>query len=280
MEKYNLQEFAVFIMVHGRPDKMWTLPLLRRRGYTGKIYLIADNLDNTLNGYIKKYGKEYVKVFDKKKSAIKYDCGDNTGDLRSTLFAANESFNIAKDLGLKYFCLMCDDYYSIGLRDMDGERAIKNMDRVFYNTINFLKNTPTKTIAFSQGGDHIGGFKGVKLKRKAMNSFVCDVNNPFEFMGRMNEDVTTYTNLGSRGDLFFTFTGVNLSQNDHQQEKEGGLSNMYLDNGTYTKSFFSLMYNPSNTIVKMMTTKNSSRIHHSIKWKNTTPMIIPEIYKK
>ena len=55
---------------------------------------------------------------------------------------------------------------------------------------------------------------------------------------------------------------------------------MYIDNGTYTKSFFSLMYNPSNTKVKMMQTRNSSRIHHTIKWKNTTPMILNERFKK
>ena len=37
--------------------------------------------------------------------------------------------------------------------------------------VDFYKSTNIKTIAFSQGGDHIGGFSGIKLKRKAMNSF-------------------------------------------------------------------------------------------------------------
>ena len=31
----NTTDFAVFIMVHGRPDKMWTRKTLRKQGYTG-----------------------------------------------------------------------------------------------------------------------------------------------------------------------------------------------------------------------------------------------------
>ena len=48
-------DFAVFIMVHGRPDKMWTYHTLRNQGYTGKIFLIADNLDETRFEYKKEF---------------------------------------------------------------------------------------------------------------------------------------------------------------------------------------------------------------------------------
>ena len=74
------KNFAVFIMVHGRPDKMWTYRTLRRHGYTGQIYLVADDLDTTINGYKEKYGDELV-VFDKKEASKDMDSGDNRGDL-------------------------------------------------------------------------------------------------------------------------------------------------------------------------------------------------------
>jgi hypothetical protein len=45
------------------------------------------------------------------------------------------------------------------------------------------------------------------------------------------------------------------------------------------KSFFSVMYNPSNVKVSMMNASNP-RIHHVVKWANTTPMIISDDYKK
>jgi hypothetical protein len=271
------KEFAIFIMVHGRPDKMWTYNTLRKCGYTGKIYLVADSLDKTLNDYKIKYGDELL-VFDKELASKEMDSGDNTNDLRSTLYSANKIFDLAKENGIKYFYIMCDDYYYFGYRYESGAKIIKNLDKVFDSMVNFYKSTNIKTIAFSQGGDHIGGFSGIKLKRKAMNSFLCSTDRPFKFLGRMNEDVTTYVNLGSKGDIFFTFTNIQLDQKDTQGEKKG-LTEMYKDNGTYVKSFFSVMYNPSNVKVSMMNS-NNPRIHHSVKWINTTPMIIDNKYKK
>ena len=271
------KEFAIFIMVHGRPDKMWTYNTLRKCGYTGKIYLVADSLDKTLNDYKIKYGDELL-VFDKELASKEMDSGDNTNDLRSTLYSANKIFDLAKENGIKYFYIMCDDYYYFGYRYESGAKIIKNLDKVFDSMVNFYKSTNIKTIAFSQGGDHIGGFSGIKLKRKAMNSFLCSTDRPFKFLGRMNEDVTTYVNLGSKGDIFFTFTNIQLDQKDTQGEKKG-LTEMYKDNGTYVKSFFSVMYNPSNVKVSMMNS-NNPRIHHSVKWINTTPMIIDYKYKK
>ena len=271
------KEFAIFIMVHGRPDKMWTYNTLRKCGYTGKIYLVADSLDKTLNDYKIKYGDELL-VFDKELASKEMDSGDNTNDLRSTLYSANKIFDLAKENGIKYIYIMCDDYYYFGYRYESGAKIIKNLDKVFDSMVNFYKSTNIKTIAFSQGGDHIGGFSGIKLKRKAMNSFLCSTDRPFKFLGRMNEDVTTYVNLGSKGDIFFTFTNIQLDQKDTQGEKKG-LTEMYKDNGTYVKSFFSVMYNPSNVKVSMMNS-NNPRIHHSVKWINTTPMIIDNKYKK
>lgn len=271
------KDFAVFIMVHGRPDKMWTYRTMRRSGYTGQIYLVADNLDSTVDGYREKYGDELI-VFDKKKASLNVDAGDNSGDLRSTLYAANKIFDLAEERGIEYFYIMCDDYYCISYRYDTGSRIIKNLDNVFDIMVDFYKSVDIKTIAFSQGGDHIGGFTKIKMKRKAMNSFLCSPKRRFKFMGRMNEDVTTYTNLGSKGDVFFTFTNIQLDQKDSQREKKG-LAEMYLDNGTYVKSFFSVMYNPSNTKVSMMNADNK-RIHHSISWKHTTPMIIDDKFKK
>lgn len=271
------KDFAVFIMVHDRPNNCYTYKTLKRAGYTGKIYLICDNDSKYLNEYLKNFGSEVIS-FDKISIIDKYDSGDNSGNLASTMYKANESFNLAKDKGLKYFCLMCDDYYCISYRYDTGSRIIKNnMDSVFDNMINFHKSTNIKTIAFSQGGDHIGGFNS-KFRRKSMNSFFCSTDRRFVFSGRLNEDVTTYTLLGSQGDIFCTFPHIQLDQKDTQKTGKG-LSESYILSGTYVKSFFSVMYNPSNTKVSIMNA-NNPRLHHSIKWINTTPMIIQEKYKK
>lgn len=53
-------------------------------------------------------------------------------------------------------------------------------------------------------------------------------------MGRINEDVNTYTNLGRCGELFMTIGAVQLGQKQ-TQKNSGGMTELYLDSGTYVK---------------------------------------------
>ena len=280
------KDFAVFIMVYGRPEKNWTDKTLRKCGYTGKIYLVGDDLDVTINEYKKKYGDELI-VFDKKKSAINLDTGDNTGDFRSTLFASNKIFDLAKERGIKHFFIMCDDYTGFEHRhngDLEyGGWLVKNLDKVFNALLKYYKTINAKTIAFAQSGDYMGGkestmAKRLKVKRKAMNTFLCSTERPFKFLGRMNEDVTTYVNLGSKGDLFLTIPNISIYQKPTQQV-QGGLTDLYLQYGTYVKSFFSVMYNPSSIKISELGYVKK-RIHHKVSWNNAVPKIVSEKYKK
>ena len=264
---------------------MWTYHTLRKQNYTGKIFLVGDDQDLKINEYKKKYGKEML-VFDKKKAALEADSGDNTGDLRSTLFAVNTIFKLAKENNIEYFYIMCDDYSSINYKLLIDGKAVNtnvdNLDMLFRDTLKYFKSIDAVTIAFAQGGDFIGGIDNGHgcyrfSKRKSMNSFLCSTNRPFKFMGRLNEDVTTYVNLGSKGKLFLTLCNVAIIQLQTQAEK-GGLTDAYLDSGTYAKSFFSLMYNPSCVKVALLKS-NHTRIHHTIKWDNAVPKIINEKYR-
>lgn len=272
------KDFAVFILTHGRPDNVKTLSTLKKCGYTGKIYFIVDNEDKTIEQYQKNYGIENVKMFDKKAMANEVDEGNNFDERRTITHARNACFKIAKEIGITYFVQLDDDYYYFGYRYDTGAKIIKNMDRVFEIMLSFYKSANIKSIAFGQGGDHIGGFSGIKLKRKCMNSFFCSTEREFQFIGAMNEDVNTYTTLGSRGEVFFTFTNLQLDQKDTQSQTSG-ITDMYQRFGTYCKAFTTTMMHPSSVKVSMMNS-NNPRIHHSIKWINTTPMIISCDYKK
>jgi hypothetical protein len=272
------KDFAVFILTHGRPDNVKTLSTLKKCGYTGKIYFIVDNEDKTIEQYQKNYGIENVKIFDKKAMANEVDEGNNFDERRTITHARNACFKIAKEIGITYFVQLDDDYYYFGYRYDTGAKIIKNMDRVFEIMLSFYKSVNIKSIAFGQGGDHIGGFSGIKLKRKCMNSFFCSTEREFQFVGAMNEDVNTYTTLGSRGEVFFTFTNLQLDQKDTQSQTSG-ITDMYQRFGTYCKAFTTMMMQPSSVKVSMMNS-NNPRIHHSIKWVNTTPMILEERLKK
>ena len=275
MDKNN---FVVFIITHGRPNDVITINTLTRSNFIGELYLVLDNEDKTIDKYIKKYGTDKIIVFDKKFYADQVDEGNNFDNRRTTTHARNACFDIAKKLGKKYFLVLDDDYTGFSFRYEHGP-IIKNINRVFDIFVSFLHYTPQcLSIAFSQGGDHIGGFSGTKLKRKAMNSFFCSTDRPFQFLGQLNEDVNAYVVHGSTGGLFFTFTSVQLNQKP-TQKTGGGMTDAYLQYGTYCKSFTSVMMMPSSVRVSMMITTNQ-RLHHNISWAHTVPMIIQEKYKK
>lgn len=273
-----MNNFCVFILTHGRPYNVITYKTLQKCGYTGKVYFVVDNEDKTIDKYKENFGEENVIVFNKKFMADSIDEANNFDNRKVIVHARNVCFNIAKKLGIEYFIELDDDYYYFGYRFDTGARKIQNLNRVFEILLEFYKNTPTTSIAFSQGGDHIGGFSGIKLKRKCMNSFICSTKREFTFIGSINEDVNTYTTLGGRGLLFFTFTGLQLDQKDTQSQG-GGMTDAYFLQGTYVKSFSTVLMQPGNVKVSMMNS-NNPRLHHLVNWATTTPMIIREENKK
>ncbi len=273
--------FAVFILTHGRPDNVITYKTLQRCGYTGRLYLVIDNEDKTRDQYVANYGADTVVIFDKKAEADACDEGNNFDERRTITMARNACFTIAATLGVTHFIELDDDYKQFKFRfenKLGYEAVVKDIDRLFSSFLKFYSSTNILSIALSQGGDHIGGFSNTKLKRKCMNSFLCSTERPFRFIGAMNEDVNTYTTLGSRGGLFFTFTSAQLDQKESQQQA-GGITDMYLRFGTYCKAFTTVMMQPGSVKVSMMNSSNP-RLHHLIKWKSTVPCIIRATHKK
>ena len=281
----DLSKFAVFIITHGRPDNVITTRTLRKSGYSGPIYYIIDNEDKRGDEYRERFGSENVIEFDKKAVADTVDSANSFDDRRSDVYARNASFGIAKDLGLDYFWQLDDDYTGWMYRHIKGKRLdwtpIRNMDSVIETMLDFLDATGAATVAISQGGDHIGGAAGSYAKgimRKAMNSFFVKTDRPIKFIGHLNNDVNTYVVYGSRGELFFTVTKLQLTQTQ-TQKNEGGMTSTYLDSGTYVKSFYTVMMAPSCVQVRMMGTSNP-RLHHAIKWDMAVPKILNQKYKK
>lgn len=276
------KNFCALILTHGRPDRVHTVKSLEASGYTGDYYIVIDNEDKTAAEYKNIYNDRVV-VFDKKAIAKTFDNGDNFNDRRAIVYARNASFEIAKQLGYKYFIQLDDDYDSFAYK-FDDElnfrtKKIKNLDKMFYNLLKYYLSTPAKSIAMAQNGDFVGGkdndiARKKYLKRKAMNTFICSVDRPFNFIGRINEDVNTYTRLGSTGDLFYTVPLVAINQKQTQSNK-GGMTDLYMDSGTYIKSFYSVMYMPSSVKIREMGSSNR-RLHHSINWNNTVPKILED----
>lgn len=288
--------FAAFILTHGRPDKVYTYNTLKRNGFTGKIFLIVDDLDKTKEKYIKEYGSEVV-IFNKKEVAKTFDQADNFDDMRAIVYARNACFDIAKNLGIEYFIQLDDDYTKFEFRfddtlkykascfknkNLDSFKN-KNLDRTFSSILEFYISSGVSSISLAQGGDFIGGSSNAnavrpRLIRKCMNSFFCSIHRPFKFLGRINEDVNTYTKSASIGLLLFTTNQVSLTQKQ-TQSNSGGMTELYKVSGTYVKSFYSVMFQPSSVTVGVMG-DSYKRLHHKVSWDNTVPKILDPIHKK
>jgi hypothetical protein len=282
------KNIAVFILTNGRPNKVYTYRTLRRQGYTGKIYLIVDDEDSTLDEYKKVY-KDEVIVFSKNDYQDKFDIMDNFDGNKVIVYARNACYDIARKLNLDYFFEYEDDYTQISYRYVDGAllRAtpVKSLDDILDKMIDGLNETKADTIAFCQGGDFIGGatnLHNINYKRKAMNTFVFKVNkdpaDDIKFIGRMNDDVNTYLTQGRVGKLFFQIAVINLIQLETQSNL-GGNTEAYKQFGTYVKSFYSIMAAPSCCKIAYMGTTHR-RLHHKITWELAVPKIIDEQHRK
>lgn len=283
-------DLCVLILTHGRPDRVVTLTALESHGYTGPTFLVVDDEDATADEYRRLHGERIV-MFSKAEAEKITDACDNFEGRRGVVYARNAAFEIARRLGFRFFVVLDDDYngfyYRFDQQGRYGAFKLDPLDWLFSALTDYLAATPFVTLAISQGGDHIGGGAAkdeIGSKRKAMNLFVCDAERPFRFSGRINEDVNAYVGEQRRGLPFLTIMGAQVNQRE-TQSNPGGLTEIYLDVGTYVKSFYSVIVAPSCVKVASLGDPRVEgtghrRLHHLIDWNATAPCIIEERYRK
>lgn len=281
-------DFAVFILTRGRPNNVVTLESLRRSGYTGRTYFVVDDEDETADTYRALYGADRVLSFNKDEVGETFDKFDLVSDHPSVVWARNACWKLAEQVGVRYFVQLDDDYTGFLYR-LTGKREgvmgyhgwyVLNMDAVLEAMVRFMATTPAVTLCMSQGGDHMRTTTTSlnKLHRKAMNSFVCDTEKPFTFVGRVNEDVNTYVTLGATGVLLFSYMALQLNQL-RTQSNAAGMTDIYLASGTYSKSMFTVIAAPSAVTVRFMGSA-ARRLHHRVSWRHAVPKIVGEQYRR
>lgn len=281
-----IHNYCVFILSYGRANNIATLDTLHKQGYVGEVFIVVSDDDPQLSKYKHNFKNSLV-IFNREKAvkATDTDFMDNMRDYSGVICARNYLFEIAKEKGFDYFIELDDDYkefsYRFPSKGMLLQRPIKDLNRVFDITFNFLDDSKAIVISWSQGGDLIGGLTGNyphKILRKAMNSFFCKTDKPFKFFGRINEDANMYCYYNSRGGLVLQVTDLMINQ-EVTQRNEYGMTDLYLDYGTYLKSFYSVMIQPSSVTIRDMGVENF-RPHHFINKDLTNPKIINQKYRK
>lgn len=284
------EDFAVFIISHGRPDIVYTYDALQEQHYTGPTYIVIDNEDETAESYYQRYGGQ-VLMFDKETAIARTDSALPPSYRRASTFARNAIFSVAQQVGARWFLLLDDDYHGFyweangsGL-PLISERRVKDLDYVFAVYLDFYRSVPNlMALAMGQSGEFLGGIadglKGYRTKRKAMNVFFLSTERPFPWLGLLNEDTTTAAHLGHMGYLFITAYPV-IIKSGRTQQSRGGLDDIYRRLGTYTKSFFTLLWEPSFArVVPLYGGEAYPRIHHRVYWRYGVPLIVPESLRR
>ena len=274
-------DFAVFILSHGRADCLTTVTAIQNSGYSGKWFILIDDLDDQKEKYISNFG-DHVIVFDKKLWAEKTDTITSTGDLRSVVFARNACQSIAKEMGLSFFAEFDDDLMFFQIRwdnsgKLSGQR-VRNLDEVFEAMIEFQQISGAVSIGFANTGGFLGGVKGnfkKGLQRSIHQAFILRTDMPIEFKGLLNEDVNATEIANFTGKLAFEICFL-TEEAPVCSSNSGGLNDLYKANDEYVRAFYTIIVCPSNLKIfdrrGSITLRRKSEISH--------PKIISDRWKK
>lgn len=276
---------GVLILSHERAERIATIKALRVAGYTGPYWIVVDDRDPQLDLYLRSHGRHVV-TFSKAEYAARVDELFNpTHPLDTPLYARQAAWDIAADLGLDVFLLLDDDYIYFAYIVNDHRTKIPRygpcigqFDRIMHAFCSALASLPPQVVclAFSQTGDNVGQrfVDHPVFLRKAMNAFFLMPSRCFDWLGIWNDDVCTVLHHTMHGKLFFTVPFVVLKQRK-TQHSPGGLTRLYRDYGTYTKSFFPVMLAPSAAHVRHV--PSVGRVHHKINWNAVAPRVVPGV---
>ena len=307
----TVNDFVILILSHNRPQylKNHTWHWLDIIGSTARRVVVLSDDDPQIEEYKKEYGEDSVAVFSKVDVEKKYDIDlidcywGKSLSRKATVWARNEQFKIARDLGYRWFIVLDDDYRQLFVRRpvvlKNGKDHFASVNEKFYATrydelsvfdhcclkyFELLNSAPwLYATAFAQCGDFIGGIKASIISKqpwkwKAMNVFFCDTEKEYRFYGRFNDDVNAYILNGRRGQMSLTLPAPVVNQ-ELTQKSKGGMTDIYKTFGTYVKSLTSAVACPSSVSVACMGTI-SRRIHHMVNWTDMCPRVLDKRYCK
>lgn len=282
-----LDDFAVFIITYARPNAQLTLDSLRKSGYTGKIFLVLDTTDSTIDQYKRLYSRDTVLVFDKTKYAQETDTGLSSPLLNYAVFARNAVEDFAHTLNLRYFAVMDDDITGFRVRyiskDSLRSRSIKTFDFILQELIGYMDNTDIACLGLCNASTLIGGLNAVDFNRGRIlvQAFIRNIHYNVNWRLNMLEDVITSVDCGVRGQVWLKLYLLQFDALPIGGVQSGGNSEIYLTYDWFKQTFFPVLVYPACFIYTDKMFKNCKRGSAPvIKHDRAVPKIISSAYKK
>lgn len=249
-------KFAVFICTHGRPDKQLTLNTLRKCGYDGKIYLVLDDTDNTIQNYINNYNADDIIVFDKNYyiNSCK-DIGDNKGHYKCILYAKNAVEDIAQDLNLDAFMVVDDDITNFRYRYVEDSKLrslqVTNLSDVIDAYADYIVDNNIKCFGFCGASHYFAGTSVYDIDKLIDNRYpyqvyIRNTKYKLDWISWYGEDDITMLLDECTGGFWLNLPFV---QYDcvmvGDTSKSGGMVDEYKNNSSYMLNIVKKQFCPS-----------------------------------
>lgn len=274
---------TIYIISKGRPQCR-TAKTLTKMKYPGEWFIVCGNNDETLEQYLANWGEEHVKVFDWYDEVKHTDTMDNFGFDSMPSGACpvrNATAEISRRRGERRHWQFDDDYTGFQVFDAktgkrphcDGKKLAECMeaiaefaDRCGLSNCGF----PPSTIETCKDG-------ALGLARRVFNAHNLPSGGELfvPWRARLNDDLINAVNVWRTGRIELSVKCLAMNMPPTQSEA-GGLTDIYLDEGTVRKTAYAVMAAPGQ--VKLV--DRFGRYHHSADWNRIVPKIVSDEYQK
>ena len=219
-----MHDLKIFILVYNRCNVIPTLNVLKKCGVQkDDIYLVVGNDDPQFNSVVQNFNDYNVLEFDKQDVA---DAVDSIGSYRNTLklctYARVFIDDYAKQIGLKYVCIIFDDIKSIKYRYIDNGvvRSVDafNLPEILKQYIELLNCNDNVYMVGPPGSSAYIGCKPesmYKVPTHYANMLIYSVNKPIgPYSANVLEDMTIILNNSIIGHIGLFPMGVQINCRD------------------------------------------------------------------
>ena len=275
---------TVYIISKGRPQCR-TAQTLERIKFPGEWFIVCGTNDETLDQYIERWGGR-VLTFDFEKQLETTDTMDpfGFGEMASGACPVrNATRGISRERGELRHWQLDDDYTGFQIFDSktgkrptvkDGAELYERMERI----AEFGHECGLANVGFTPAGIAASRENARNYSPRVFNAhnMPSDPELFVRWVGRMNDDLINAINVYRTGrgpEFSFNFVSMNMPAT---QSENGGLSELYREEGTVRKTAYAVMAAPG--AVKLV--ERFGRYHHAVDWKFLVPKIVHSKYRR
>ena len=279
--KKGTELIDIFIPSYHRPKNVKTAKYLVKVGYEPKkIHVVLDDETDDTEVYKMEMEKLGVNLhtFNMQEARERYDYIHRPSkSRRSGGQARNQFYDLAKGLGIDFYCVIDDDTNTYEIRHFGTYIRKANYDEitnVFCAVREFMQRQRVGIFGLSQTGEMFERTNTTIMRKKVMNTTFYDTR--FIYRGERGiQDNDTSQFVGVMNEGFFTgsmATGLVLNQTPSATAK-GGLTELYNEVKLLNKSLIVPIQFPSSSHAERQI-RNGGRLHHKIRYRYLMPCII------